>query len=92
MGNVSWFHPLDYHLDGWWIVHMIVLPFLDKFLMHSTTDTAMKESRPDVGSSQNRIYNHLLQIILTKSCIYKLFLNFWNYPDLLNLKILPAGL
>ncbi len=41
-------------LDGWWMVQMIVLPFLAKFFIHSTTEMAMKESSPLVGSSQNK--------------------------------------
>ncbi len=42
-------------LDGWWMVQMIVLPFLARSFMLSTIDMAIKESRPLVGSSQNRI-------------------------------------
>ncbi len=37
-------------LDGWCIVHKIVLPLLAKPCMHSTIDCAMYESSPDVGS------------------------------------------
>jgi len=37
------------------MVQMIVLPFLARSFMLSTIDMAIKESRPLVGSSQNRI-------------------------------------
>lgn len=39
--------------DGWWMVQMTVFPFSAKDLSTVTTFCAMKESRPDVGSSQN---------------------------------------
>ena len=42
-------------LDGWWIVQMMVFPLLARFFMHSTMDMAMNESRPLVGSSQNKM-------------------------------------
>ena len=39
--------------EGWCIVQMTVLPREASFLRLVTTLSAMNESRPDVGSSQN---------------------------------------
>lgn len=36
-------------------MQIIVFPFLARFLMLSVIELAMYESKPDVGSSQNRI-------------------------------------
>jgi len=39
--------------DGWWMVETTVRPPLANRLRHTTTLSAMNESSPDVGSSQN---------------------------------------
>lgn len=39
--------------DGWWMVTTTVFPLSAMCLRTDTTFCAMKESRPDVGSSQN---------------------------------------
>ena len=41
-------------------MHIIVLPFRAKFFILSTIDIAIKESKPDVGSSQNNIPGSLI--------------------------------
>ena len=41
-------------------MHIIVLPFRAKFFILSTIDIAIKESNPDVGSSQNSIIGLLI--------------------------------
>lgn len=47
-------------LDGWCIVHNMVFPFLLNCLMHSTIDTAIYESKPLVGSSQNNKFGFVI--------------------------------
>lgn len=39
--------------DGWWIVQRTVWPLCTSIFKHCMTLDAMKESRPEVGSSQN---------------------------------------
>ena len=55
-----WLNISNNSLDGWWIVHIIVLPLLAKFFIDSTIDIAIYESNPLVGSSQNKIPGSLI--------------------------------
>lgn len=51
----TWWNMANSWLDGWWMVHMTVVPRLASNCNVRTSCWAPYESRPVVGSSQNKI-------------------------------------